>query len=170
MLCALCGPAVKHLFNRPEAAGPDAGFALGTKVRVDLGRLLLFPGNGLARAGLETEAAHLAFFFDHLEADQGRTDQRRTMLILDMFLVLMPEMAQRRKHRVEASRNQAPAAFLLHDTDAAGPEGQEAFVLAERGNLDSSFFGGPQDHRPRGDGNRDSIDRQIYHSFFFSHQ
>src|SRR3989304_5569942 len=73
-LCSLCSLWLR-LFNRPEPAGPDAGFALGTKVWVDPGRLLLFPGYGVARAGLEAEPAHLAFFFDYFEANQGRTYQ-----------------------------------------------------------------------------------------------
>ena len=107
----------ERLFYRPEPAGPDAGFTLRTEVFVDLGRLFLFPGNGITGAGLETEPAHLAFFFIYLKVNQGGAYQGPAMFILNVFLIFFTEMAGGGQHRVRGCLPE-PAVGQHHDVAA----------------------------------------------------
>ena len=63
-----------------------------------------------------TEPAHLALLFLHFKADQGRADQGTAMLVLDMFFVFLPEMADGGKHRVGG---RLPQPAMGHPNDVA---------------------------------------------------
>ena len=88
------------LIDRPEPARLDAGLALGALFRIDVGDLALFPLERAGRAGLEALAALLAFVLVHHELDERRADPGRAAVLLDMRLVLVAEILDRRKHRV----------------------------------------------------------------------
>ena len=114
-MISVCSVA-KVLLNRPEFTGSNTGLAFGTKFRMNLRRLLFFPGYGVTRAGLETEAAHLALFWIYLEANQRCTDQGRAVFFLDVAFVFMPEVADGREHRVGG---RLPKSAMGHPYDVA---------------------------------------------------
>src|SRR5512134_979595 len=82
-----------RLFDCHEAAGVVTGGALSALLLVDDRHPALFPGNGVHRADLEAEAAFLAGVLHHLELEQFLAGVRRAALLLDVRLVLVPEVA-----------------------------------------------------------------------------
>jgi hypothetical protein len=68
-------------------------------------------------------------------------------------------------HGVEAGGDQPLATFLLHHANAAGPERDKAFVVAEGGNLNPGFLGGLHNHRAGWNCDLNPIDCQRNHRF-----
>ncbi len=83
---------------------------------------LFAAGDRLSRAHLQTNLAAGAFLRNHPIDNQGATSLGRAALFLDMRLILVPEVANRREHRIGRGLAEAAERAAL---DGFGQLGQE---------------------------------------------
>ena len=93
--------------DRIEFAFFKTGHALDAFLFVDDGDRLLFPGNGLDRAGPETGAALGTEIRIHFEFEQCNAALGRAAFLVYVGIVFVLEIAQRREDRVGSGLSQA---------------------------------------------------------------
>ncbi len=86
---------------------------LSALFRIDDRRFLLLPGDGLHRAGLLAETAHLAFFRDDPELNQIRADQGRASFLLNVGFVFVPEVTDRGEHGIGSALSKTAVGRIL---------------------------------------------------------
>ena len=90
----------RFLSDCTEPAIHDAGSASGALFQIYTGNMFLFPDDRARRAVPVAKAAHLTLVFHDHEIDEISAHQGVAVLVSDMRVVLVPEVANRREDRV----------------------------------------------------------------------
>src|SRR5262249_41165198 len=91
---------ILYALHGAQIAGFDAGRAFDAQLLVDAVRLLLFAGNGAHGAGGNADSASLALDRGDFRTEQGLSLAGGAAFFVDVLLVLLAEVAQRREHGI----------------------------------------------------------------------
>ena len=91
---------VGNLGDRIKTTYIVTGATLGAFVQLDFVKGLLLTYNGIIRTGLYTRATAGALLFINVVAEKGFTDTGRTVFLVDMGFLFIPEMTYRTQYGI----------------------------------------------------------------------